>query len=473
MEKNRCADDNALWEKRVEGTEDMMDMETLREENVTGILHVGAEETKVYRDMLLHFSAFMKCEGELKFENCLILYNESDTFGEITLAPGAKLTLKDTVVVCKGMNDSHFLKAEWENRIEIESSVFEDCSFFLSLNGNSSLIVRNCIMKNCFQKFIEMKLGAFAEYECNISDNKIIQDRLADFYRDPLSARPSVLIKINSLSVKPVVLININYTDICTHGKNNTCIFQRNIITEKEDFGISAGEKKNNDVKILYFSAEDAVVSDCTFVGLSGGIQASNIQSCSFQRCGKAFEVYHSVFSEGKPARIERCVFEECTDVLSLDDDANVSYCRFESCYDSIISSQGCDGGIMVEHCQFVNIKNNDISGLNALVFQKGCITFQRSKDPGSRENRLSECMFDGAELNMGYLISANCFEKPSGPVTFIKNCSFKNCVSKREDGEIIREYITYDTLFKKDQRFRANIISNCKGVDDTDIWSF
>lgn len=459
ISQNR-ADDNVLQKKQVEGMEDMTNRETLREENVTGILHVAAEETKVYRDVLLHFSAFMKCEGDLKFENCLILYNESDTFGEIILTPGARLTFKDTVVVCKGMNDSHFLKGGGENRVEMENSVFEDCSFFLKLEGDNSLTVRNCIMKNCFRKFIEMKLGSFAEYACDISDNKIIQDRLADFYQD-------------SLSAKPAVLININYTGTCTHGKDNTCIFQRNTITEKEDFGISAGKQENTNIIMQYFSAEDAVVSDCTFIGLSGGIQASNIQNCSFQKCQKAFKAYHGAYSEGNPARIERCVFEECTDVLKLDDDASVSYCRFESCYDSIISTQGYGGGITVEHCQFVNTKSNDINGLNALIFQKGCITFQRSKELRSRENRLLECRFDGAELNMGYLISANCFEKPSGPVTFIENCSFKNCVSQRENGEIIREYIQYDTLFKKDQSFRANIILNCKGVDNTDHWPF
>lgn len=459
MQKNRYKSAEVMKGERQE-MEHMMDTETLREDTISGILHVGTEETLIYRDKFLHFNAFVKCEGEMKFENCLILYNESDMFGEITLMPGAGLTIRDSVIVCKGMNKSPFLTGEGENRVEINHSIFEDCSFFLRMKGDVSLIIRECIMKNCFQKFIEMRLGSFAEYKCDISDNKIIQDRLAGFYQDAL---PS----------KPVTLININYTDMCTHGKDNICLFQRNAITEKEDFVKNAGETKNANVKIQYFSAEDAVVSDCTFSGISGGIQASIIQNCSFQKCRKAFEVYHSTYSKGMPARIENCIFEECTDVLNLDDDARVSYCRFISCYDSIISTQGYDGGIIVEHCQFVNIRNNDISGLNALVFQKGCITFHRSKELRSRENRLSKCTFDGAKLNKGYLISASCCEKPCGPVTFIDKCSFKNCISKREDGEIVRECIQYDTLFKKDQSFRANIISDCKGVDNSEDWPF
>ena len=57
-------------------------------------------------------------------------------------------------------------------------------------------------------------------------------------------------------------------------------------------------------------------------------------------------------------------------------------------------------------------------------------------------------------------------YEKPSGTVTYIESCDFKNCSTKRESGKIIKEYFKYDTLFKKDIDFHANHVSECRGLD-------
>ena len=50
--------------------------------------------------------------------------------------------------------------------------------------------------------------------------------------------------------------------------------------------------------------------------------------------------------------------------------------------------------------------------------------------------------------------------------MTFIEECDFKNCSTNRSSGKIIKEYLSYDTLFKKNQQFHANTISKCKGLD-------
>lgn len=94
------------------------------------------------------------------------------------------------------------------------------------------------------------------------------------------------------------------------------------------------------------------------------------------------------------------------------------------------------------------------------------CVTFRRAKKSKTRANSLKKCIFDGVELGDNFLIAAIGNEKPSGTVTYIESCDFKNCSTKRESGKIIKEYIKYDTLFKKDIDFHANHVSECRGLD-------
>ncbi len=78
------------------------DEQELTDENITSILQISHGETKVYKDKNIHISAYINCEGTLNIDHCILYYNESDAGDEITLGKGACLTIKDTVVICKG-----------------------------------------------------------------------------------------------------------------------------------------------------------------------------------------------------------------------------------------------------------------------------------------------------------------------------------------------------------------------------------
>jgi len=94
------------------------------------------------------------------------------------------------------------------------------------------------------------------------------------------------------------------------------------------------------------------------------------------------------------------------------------------------------------------------------------CIIFGRTKERHSKANYITNCIFDGISIDKNFLIAATGYEKPYDTVTYIENCDFRNCETRRASGQIIKEYMQYDNLFHKPQKFHANIVKNCTGLD-------
>lgn len=167
-------------------------------------------------------------------------------------------------------------------------------------------------------------------------------------------------------------------------------------------------------------------------------------------------------YSESDVPCVDNCVFVECTNVINTVNNAKITNCQFVSCYDHIIDPSEYYGGVSVEFCQFINTRN----AIESYESDLSCVQFRRGKGSDGKANYLKNCIFDGADLEDNFLIGAVAIEKPSGTVTYIENCDFKNCSTQRESGKIIKEYVQYDTLFKKDVNFHANTVSGCKGLD-------
>ena len=195
-----------------------------------------------------------------------------------------------------------------------------------------------------------------------------------------------------------------------------------------------------------------------------GAIKAHKYFECRFEKCTNPIIVSKSYFDDDNDEPcIDNCVFVECTDVIDADDNTQITNCQFVACYDDLIRPYGYDGGISVEFCQFINTRNTKESIISRRI---SCITFTRTKSSKTRVNYLKKCIFDGVDLGSRLVIKASVWEKAKGVVTYIENCDFKNCSTQRASGKIIKEYIQYDTLFKKDVNFHANIISDCRGLD-------
>lgn len=118
------------------------------------------------RDENIHLSAYMNCEGELIFDHCIINYNESDYGNGIALSENAKLTITNSVVICKGLDENTFITCKGKNKIILDRNSFEDCSYFINTDGECEFFMTNCQLHNCYKDFININANAY--YEKNI-----------------------------------------------------------------------------------------------------------------------------------------------------------------------------------------------------------------------------------------------------------------------------------------------------------------
>ncbi len=113
-------------------------------------------------------------------------------------------------------------------------------------------------------------------------------------------------------------------------------------------------------------------------------------------------------------------------------------------------------GGSKIELCEFINTERFD----SFLGLSNSLIQFL------TENNTISKCVFNGVNLGECFLIAAQSYSKPSGRMITIDACTFLNCKTQRSTKKIIKEYIQYDALFKKNIDYHAVYISACKGLD-------
>lgn len=421
----------------------------MTDEVISTITQIKAGEAKTYKYKNIHLKAYINCEGNLTFDHCIINYNETDAGDEITLSKNASLTITNSVVICKGFDKNFFITCEGDTQITLDRNSFEDCSYFITSRYECVFSMTNCRLHNCYEDFLWIYRGD--KSSCVIRDNIIIQDGLNSFYHKKNSfCHSTTLIWVSSFG---------NKVEFCN-----------NSILEEDGFRRAGVEEGKDGNIITYFSCDDGEVRNCSFKGISQSIHAFKYVECRFEKCTEAISPRKHYSSSSAPC-IDNCVFVECTNVIRTVKNTQITNCQFVSCYNNIISPTDDNGGVSVEFCQFINTKNtkNIFSwrfGLFWETFGLSCVTFSRAKDSKTRANYLKKCIFDGVELGDNFLIGALGIEKPSGTVTYIESCDFKNCSTKRTSGKIIKEYIKYDTLFKKNIDFHANQVSECRGLD-------
>lgn len=409
---------------------------------LTSILHILPGETFALMGKRVHLKAFINCEGNLEFDHCVIYYNESEASDEITLGRGATLTITNSVVINKGLDETPFISGKF-NAARIESSTFIDCSFFLELSDCFSFLFSRCKLVDCCAPFLSIYMTNNAVAE--ISSNIITENDLAEFHRSGICA----------------------FGAKCFYLKNGKRLFQNNLIIESEGF--------HHRGKMEYLDGVETYVKNCTIIGAVQGIEAQHITACVFKKSESIVAKFDS--ESNKEAVVDNCLFEECTDVLLLNGDATISHCQFLFCYDKIITPWGFSyPAATVKYCHFVNTKNtmhwSDFFGTGFINIP--CIHFRNPseiKKPKGHtyrlENRIENCIFDGIDIDNGFLIAADDVgKKPDSHVAYINSCDFRNCSTKRSSNKIIKEYVTYNNALKKERSFHAILTSNCRGLD-------
>lgn len=435
--------------------------EEISDETISSIVQIYEGETKIFKHKNIHLMAYINCAGNLIFDHCIINYNETNIGDEITLQENASLTIKNSEVICKGVDTTYFISSEGLSRITIESSSFEDCSFFIKAGSECIFSMTDCKIHNCFRDFLEL-----FDSNCVIGGNIIIQDGLNSFYTKAPYRSQNRLIE--------------------AWGENSEIEFYNNTIIEEDGFkeGLKFGctdEVKNKLEMLLYdwsyFDCAEGEVRNCTFKGIGRPIIACSFVECRFEKCTAGVKLRKYASSEKRPY-VDDCLFIECTNVITVIENTRIVNCQFLSCYDKIIEPArdfSFKGGVSVELCQFINTENKkEMSKFEKMASETGllvggvnifCVAFSKSSGSNANTNHLKKCIFDGVVLGDNYLIGAVGNTKPSGLVAEIENCDFRNCVKKDNSKEIINKRMKYRTLLKvKD--FYAIYTSDCKGLD-------
>lgn len=409
--------------------EEVKDTSEMSDEIISSIFQINPEEKKKYVNKNIHISSFINCKGTLEIDHCVLYYNESDASDEITLCDGSRLIIRDSCIICKGFDESFFISTiGLTKNVEIvfENTTFVDCSRFVFLDGqNNNIKIKGCKLNNCFEAFL-VHLG---QGKIDISENYISQERLSQFNIDNQQEKGGLIFAFKESA-------QISFYD--------------NVIKEDEGFKDCFDEEK----EWTYISCREADIKNCTFLGISFAINGNKISECKFDNCTNGISIFCY-----KESIVEDCVFEKCHDAIYAVTPVKISHCQFVSCYDFIILLPSFLGGNTIEFCDFYNIKNSD-------DFGNANIVFAREKGSKNDINIINKCIFNGAQLGESLLINVRDGKKANNWVGIISECDFRNCTTKMPNGIIIKDFVIYDTLLKKEQTDPAIKYIGCRGLD-------
>ncbi len=392
------------------------------------ILNIAPGQTLSYKYKEIHMGSLINCSGRLELDNCVIIYNEKSDADEITLNDGAKLSATNCTFVCKGVDENAFITLTDNCTTIFDKCIFVDCVYFIKADYcSSSIIIDNCEIYNCMT-FAECH-GVKSFELCN---SKITADENFAWQKKKL-ARTLFQSYTEKFYIDNVVVSNSN-----------------------PDFGWSC------------FDLSGGSVRNSSFFGMYGeAVRADNIENCVFDNCKGGLNIVSTIgcFSTNEKS-IKSCVFDNCTDIIIADDNTTITQCKFVSCYDSLIHSATAGTGIDISYCEFINYRNQTIDR------NQGCDTSDPIAgiclyvDRKSRNSTIKKCIFDGVDINEGFLIKPSISGKLSGSAIRLTDCDFRNCSTKRQSGKIIKTFGYYYGLFDKLHNELAVIVERCRGLD-------
>ena len=401
---------------------------------ISSIMKIEQGEVLRIEHKNVHIRSFIDCKGTVIFDHCLIYYNTSSSSDEISLGKNATLKISNSKIHCLGFDETFFIQGENGNTVTISNSVFEDCSNFLKCSEAQIVTVENSELINCCNNFIEISLAENANFymnRCYIEEKNIAAFNLNEYGRYDL-------IKVE------------NHLD-------SNAVFSDCTINEEDCFKFYGTEDTNRNI-MTYFDLVNGTISNCSFKGASHCIKTyGEILNCDFINCERVINK-SSIFN-GAVKLIDNCTFTDCTNICKLDENSKLTSSRFIDC-SGILIETSFSGGAEISHCEFKNIQEGEMTWIDlaSLIFKRD--------GHFSSENLLYRCVFNGVHLDNRFLINSSALKKPEGVVVIVRDCSFSDCTTNRNDKEIINLYTQYDTLFKKNVSFDAVEIVNCKGLE-------
>jgi len=399
----------------------------LTDTRIDGILHVAPGEEKVFRNQNISVNSYIRCQGNLTFENCILTYHRDEPSCRIFLEEKALLTLRNCVVVCdvpeesadkKPSDGSFFLNMQGEEvKAAFFNTEFHSCVRYLAAEKSAGIVFESCKIIGIPVEFCKLDYrSAFDMKKC------VIQLR-----GDPEGSYESLFALTFDRQEKLSVCITES-------------VIEQIVSAQDSDKGFVVLDIKGADI------------SKCDFIGINGCIRgAGKISGCFFKDCTRVISGNRYSGSTS----VSKCHFDRCEAIISdLRKQSTVEHCRFIDCKNEQISSQGSGGGeITVEFCEFFNLSADNQA-----------IQLDRPKDVGSSTVR--NCVFSGVKLTDGWLIGGLLDNKKQSLAVRVENCDFRNVFIEDADGAVFQDSQRFERrLFKAIVCSRVLEV-NCRGIE-------
>ena len=409
--------------------------------NIMHISDVRPNEKRIYENKILHVTGDIKCEGSLKFINCIIRYDVKKEVGSIIVNAGGSIQ-------------------------------FERCSFMgRILDINTCFIRSDCYTSNC--KFIDCHLFNCGDF---INTDGDLQFEYCTIQCPGVRFIKLWGIEGAALTLKKCLITNLKTTDFVmnsTSSRSGPIIESDTIRIEdcvfEGDLRINSAKEAANLEEVMFrsdlLSGKSLVVKKCSFIGLRNILSGDYCQvlNTNFNHCEDL--IYHRGY---KAFLMQDCRFSNCTEVGShLQGDVRISDCVFESCYNRLFIT-GFEAGVTIDSCTFRNwsadatppsIKNEKVEIHSMLVFRKKNLS-------RCDVNRVVNCTFEKIAANYVFAIIGWINENAWDPVVTVERCAFTDCTTKRESGQFIKTRSQHFGLWGK-----AKDIEVVKIADNTTGW--
>lgn len=398
--------------------------------NLTNMVQVAAGETLSYRYKEIHLGSLINCCGTLEFDNCIIVYNEKNAADEITIAEGATLSATNSTFICKNYDKNAQITLHAGSNASFSGCRFIDCCMFLFSDQNATLNIENCELYNCYRGFVFFH--GYNAGEVTIRDTNILIDEniKKNDKQSPLILVPGSTCNINN------VRISVNAQEL---------------------------ETESPILDVRY-----GTVTNSSFIGCPHAVKSHIIENCLFENCkGELPIVVAHVDERGSEMRttVKSCVFDGCNNVIKADSDTVITQCKFYNCIDRVIYAAE-SSVIEVTFCEFINYKNTATDELQGQDTSDPLSAIRLYANRSVTASTIQKCIFDGVDINEGFLISAHVDGKVSDRSVRISDCDFRNCVTRRASGKVIKTYGRYIGAFNKAHNELAISIGNCRGLD-------
>jgi hypothetical protein len=444
--------DDKLLDEEIE----LVDEEFIDEEFSTIIIdeeiNIASGSRQIYKNKEVFVHANVNCGGELLFDHCTIVYNDSALDATIKIAESGQLTITGSTIKCMSYKNDYFFRCN--GNVVLRNCKLVDCVFLFYLE--KEFYITDSELIDCADNVINV----FARKNAKVSicNNIIRQNKLKLFNGEDLSH-----------------LDGITMIDVLTlDDSSKNFQFNNNVVLEQNEFSDLFEDKFR---RFFYVKSDAMVVTQSSFFNMTGTIYTKKISECYFFNSKNAIADYDLLAAEIDKVNIDNCIFEKCENIISCGKKAQITNCQFVSCKNSLIRGSFVnEGGIFVEDCLFKNI-TNDFEGDEYSMWElfmdtssaisNSALLFKRSKRSDSTVNRVHKCTFDGISMNKAFLIAVNGHERPKDEtVVEISDCTFLHCETKRKSKKLIREYFSYYGAFNKEKKVHCTKIYACKGIE-------